>query len=162
MEKLSFYSRSSEETINFAKKIAIFLKKGDVLGFFGNLGSGKTTFIKGLAKGMGLKNKVSSPSFVILRIYSFKKNVPLYHFDLYRIRFLKEIEDIGYEDFITDASISVIEWADKAGKLLPEHHLKIRIQIKAENARLIDLISNGGRYDSLIRRIKLYGKEHKL
>lgn len=162
MEKSFFCSHSVEETINFAKKLSASLKKGDVLGLFGNLGSGKTTFIKGLAKGLGLESKVSSPSFVILKVYSSEKNIPLYHFDLYRLRSLKEIEDMGFEDFVSSAGISVIEWADKAIKLLPKHYLKIRIQIKGEDSRLIDLISYGKRYDSLIKRIKLYRKENKL
>ncbi|MBL7197248.1 MAG: tRNA (adenosine(37)-N6)-threonylcarbamoyltransferase complex ATPase subunit type 1 TsaE [Candidatus Omnitrophica bacterium] len=165
MKRLSFYSHSSEETVNFAKRLARFLRKGQVLGFFGNLGSGKTTFIKGLAKGLGLKDRINSPSFVILKVYSFKENYSkikrannkkllLYHFDLYRLTSLKELEDIGYEDFISNSGICVIEWADKAKKLLPKHYLKIQMQIKGENIRLINLIGFGVKYEDLISQMR--------
>ncbi|MDD5005282.1 MAG: tRNA (adenosine(37)-N6)-threonylcarbamoyltransferase complex ATPase subunit type 1 TsaE [Candidatus Omnitrophica bacterium] len=161
MRKLSFYSHSSDETIDFAKNISSFLKQGDVVGLFGELGSGKTTFVKGLAKGLGLKAKINSPSFVILKIYTFIKNrslqkkiIPLFHFDLYRLNSLKELESIGYEDFIYDTGVCVIEWADRANSLLPKDYLKIRIQIKGKDSRSIILAGYGLRYGSLVNRIK--------
>ena len=159
MEHLSIYSYSSQETIDFAKRIAKFLKKGDVLGFFGDLGSGKTTFIKGLAEGLGLKTKINSPSFVVLKIYSLKNKLPkhsllFYHFDLYRLKSLKELEDIGYQDFIYNYGICVIEWADKAKTLLPEQYLKIKIQLEKDDARAINLEGHGERYDNFISDIK--------
>lgn len=159
MEKLSFYSHSSQETIDFAKKLSKFLKKGDVVGLFGNLGSGKTTFIKGLAQGLGLKNRINSPSFVILKIYrrkDYQSKISLYHLDLYRLKTLKELEDIGYEDFIYNSGICVIEWADKAKKLLPNDYLKIKIYIKGQNYRLLQLIGYGIKYENLIRKIKIF------
>ncbi|MDD5292241.1 MAG: tRNA (adenosine(37)-N6)-threonylcarbamoyltransferase complex ATPase subunit type 1 TsaE, partial [Candidatus Omnitrophica bacterium] len=126
MKKISFNSYSAKDTIELAKRIAGSLKKGDTIGLFGDLGCGKTTFVKGLAGGLGLKSKVNSPSFVILKIYSSgrnrtikNKNVPLCHFDLYRLKSLRELEDIGYEDFIGSDAICVIEWADRADGLLP-------------------------------------------
>jgi tRNA threonylcarbamoyladenosine biosynthesis protein TsaE len=85
----------------------------------------------------------------------------LYHFDLYRLNSLKELEDVGYEDFISDSGISVIEWADKAKGLLPEHLLKIRMQIKGEDIRLITLSGCGPEYEALIDRIRLHRKESK-
>lgn len=160
MKKLSFNSHSSKETINFAKKISSFLNLGDTLGLFGNLGSGKTTFVKGLAKGLGFKGRVNSPSFVILKIYSIgkrglkKKIIPLYHFDLYRLNLLKEIEDTGYEDFVSDCGICVIEWADRAKKLLPKHYLKVEIKIKDKNIRTINLFGYGQRYERLLTKMR--------
>ena len=167
MKSLSFYSHSSQDTIDFAKRISSFLKQGDILALFGDLGSGKTTFVKGLAKGLGLKSKVNSPSFVILKIYSFKTNyskgkcshkrrISLYHFDLYRLRFLKEIEDIGYEDFIYNSGICVIEWADKARRLLPKYYLKIKIQIRGKDTRMINLLGFGSRYNTLLNQMKCH------
>lgn len=165
MERLSFCSYSSGETVDFAKRLAKFLKGGQVLGLMGNLGSGKTTFIKGLAKGLGIKGRVNSPSFVILKVYSTyrnssknkreaKKRFLLYHFDLYRLNSLKELEDIGYEDFISNSGICVIEWANKAKEILPRHYLKLQMQIKGRNIRLIKLTGYGREYDNLIIKMK--------
>lgn len=161
MKKISFNSNSVNDTINLAKKIARLLNKGGVVGLFGDLGSGKTTFVKGLAKGLGLTAKINSPSFVILKVYSLKrktsknkKAASLYHLDLYRLKSLKELEDTGFDDFINDNGICVIEWADKANKLLPENYLKIKIRIKKENSRIIDIITRGDMYFNLINHIK--------
>ena len=161
MKKLSFYSHSRAETISFARKLGKLLEERKIIGLYGNLGSGKTTFIKGLAKGLGFNGRVNSPSFVILKVYSIKRKCALYHFDLYRLNSLKELEDVGYEDFISNCGICVIEWANKAKRLLPKHYLKIEMHIKGRETRLINLIAYGPEYESLISRIKLYGKESK-
>lgn len=158
MKRLSLYSHSSQETMALAKELAKSLKKGQVLGLYGNLGSGKTTFIKGLAKGLGFKGRVKSPSFVILKVYSIKRKLLLYHFDLYRLNSLKELEDVGYEDFISNCGICVIEWANKAKGLLPKNFLKINIQIRGKNKRLINIAGYGIEYNNLISRMR----RHKL
>jgi tRNA threonylcarbamoyladenosine biosynthesis protein TsaE len=159
MKKLSFYSYSRKQTIDFAKYLSRFIGNSQIIGLCGELGSGKTTFIKGLAKGLGFGGRVNSPSFVILKVYSIRKKSFLYHFDLYRLNSLKELEDIGYEDFVSNCGICVIEWADKAKKLLPKHYLKIQMRIKGENTRLIDLIGYGPEYERTVSRIKTHRKE---
>lgn len=161
MKKLSFYSYSRAQTISFAKKLGKILRKRKIIGLYGDLGSGKTTFIKGLAKGLGFSGRVNSPSFVVLKVYSIRKRCSLYHFDLYRLNSLKELEDIGYEDFISNCGICVIEWANKAKSLLPKHYLKVKIYIKGENTRLIKLIARGLEYENLISRIELCRKGSK-
>jgi tRNA threonylcarbamoyladenosine biosynthesis protein TsaE len=158
MKKLTFRSYSANDTVAFANKLARTLHKGDVVGLFGDLGSGKTTFVKGLAAGLGLKTKINSPSFVILKVYcrgAKRKDIHLYHFDLYRLKSLKELEDIGYEDFINSDAICVIEWADKAKSLLPKEYLRINIRIKGENKRAMNIISCGTVYDGLINRLRI-------
>lgn len=162
MKYFSLYSHSREETICFASRLAKLLRKNTVIGFFGNLGSGKTTFIKGLAKGLGIKARINSPSFVILKIYPLAKRLSdarvnkclLYHFDLYRLDSLKELEDVGYEEFISGDGICVIEWADRAKKILPNNYLRIQMQVKGENSRLIKITSHGKQYESMINKIK--------
>jgi tRNA threonylcarbamoyladenosine biosynthesis protein TsaE len=149
MKKITFYSYSAKDTIRLAKKIARFLNEGDTLGLFGDLGAGKTTFVKGLALGLGIKSKINSPSFVILKVYP-----RLYHFDLYRLKSLKGLQDIGFEDFINSNGICVIEWADKARGLLPGNYLKINIKIKNQNSRIIEIVPYGERYRSLLSRLK--------
>ncbi|MFC1709212.1 tRNA (adenosine(37)-N6)-threonylcarbamoyltransferase complex ATPase subunit type 1 TsaE [Candidatus Omnitrophota bacterium] len=161
MEKISVYSNSSTETIVLAKRLAGNLRKGQVVGLYGNLGSGKTTFVKGLAQGLGFKGRVNSPSFVILKVYSLKKKLLLYHFDLYRLNSLKELEDVGYEDFISGYGICVIEWANKAEKLLPKHFLKIQMRVKGKNKRLINLIGYGPEYENLVTQMRPRFTERK-
>jgi len=157
MKRISINSSLAKGTMALARKLAGFLHKGDVVGLFGELGSGKTTFVKGLAAGLGLKIKVNSPSFVILKVYSRNvksSRISLCHFDLYRLKTLKELEDIGYEDFISSRGICVIEWADRADKLLPEDRLEVRIKIEKDNSRSIKIVAYGDRYSKLINYIK--------
>ena len=137
--KLKFLSKGKEQTQNIALELAKSLKKGRVIAFEGNLGSGKTTFIQGLASGLGIKEKVSSPTFVIFKKYKVlnHKNIKLfYHFDLYRIESLEEVIDLGFEEIINNKnSIVAIEWAEKIKKLLPKDSLKIKIKYVDKNSR---------------------------
>lgn len=140
MKKRQIITRSPEETIASAKKIARELKPGSVLCLQGDLGSGKTTFIKGIAEGLGLKHpaQVKSPTFVLMHVYHAK--VPLYHFDCYRIDSSLELANIGIEDFTGDPdAICCIEWAEKAKKLIPPHALWIRFEIFDVSKRRITL-----------------------
>ena len=148
----SFTSYSEKQTIAFAYKLAQLLQKGDILALCGELGSGKTTFVKGIAKGLKISKDINSPSFVILKVY--KGRVPLYHFDLYRLSSLKELEGIGFEEFIAGDAISVIEWADKIEHILPRNYLKIVIETKSPNSRFFECISFGLRNEILINKLK--------
>lgn len=131
-------TNSPEETIEFAKRFASGLKSGTVFCLEGQLGSGKTTFIKGLAEGLGLNHpeQVKSPTFVLMHIY--KAKVPLYHFDCYRLDSLEELENIGFVDFVSDPdAISCVEWAEKAGALIPEGARRIHFDILGASRRRI-------------------------
>ncbi len=138
--KKSTVTNSPQETIDFAKGLAAGLKPGTVFCLEGQLGSGKTTFIKGLAEGLGLKHpeQVKSPTFVLMHIY--KAKVPLYHFDCYRLNTLEELENIGFQDFVNDSqAISCVEWAEKAGDLIPKTARHIRFAILGDSARSISI-----------------------
>ncbi len=132
-----YLSESPKDTINFASRFAKALKAGDMLALTGNLGSGKTTFVKGIAKGLGVKNYkyVNSPTFVLIKEY--KGKLPLYHFDLYRLDIIKDIEDLGSDEYFFGKGISVVEWADKCKALLPKNSIKIEFRIKGETKREI-------------------------
>lgn len=133
-------TNSPQETIEFAKSFARGLKPGTVLCLEGQLGSGKTTFIKGLAEGLGLKHpeQVKSPTFVLMHIY--KAKVPLYHFDCYRLDSLEELENIGFVDFVNDPhAISCVEWAEKAGGLIPKDARHIHFEILGTAQRRISI-----------------------
>lgn len=140
MKKQTVITNSAQETIGFAKKFAKGLKPGTVLCLEGQLGSGKTTFIKGLAKGLGLAHpeQVKSPTFVLMHVY--RSKIPLYHFDCYRLDSAGELVDIGFEDFINDPhAISCVEWAEKAKKLVPAHALRICFKILAPFSRQVTI-----------------------
>lgn len=118
----------------FAKK----LEAGSVVALEGNLGSGKTTFIKGMALGLGLKDpdEVKSPTFVLMHVYPTR--IPLYHFDLYRLEGKNEIEGMGLDEFIYDPeAITCIEWAEKARGLLPASAYCVSFEITGKRTRRI-------------------------
>ena len=140
MKQRSVITGSAQETIEFAKVFAKDLKPGTVLCLEGQLGSGKTTFIKGLAKGLGLKHpeQVKSPTFVLMHVY--KAKIPLYHFDCYRLDSTEELENIGFEDFVNDpAAIACVEWAEKAKALIPSHACHIHFEILDASKRSITI-----------------------
>lgn len=150
---MKYKSNSAEETLSLAKHLAKYLKPGDILCLYGDLGSGKTTFTKGLAEGLKIKKeKVHSPTFTLLNIYEGKR--PLYHFDLYRMDDIKEILNIGYEEFVYGDGIAVIEWADKLKELLPEEYLKIEFKHKGDDQRSLALSAQGSGYEALLKRFK--------
>ena len=120
-------SFSEKETFEIAKTLAKQAKAGDVYCLSGDLGVGKTVFTKGFAKGLGIKEPVNSPTFTIMQIYE-EGNLPFYHFDVYRIEDVEEMEEIGYEDYFYGEGICFIEWAELIQEILPSHCKKIRIQ----------------------------------
>ena len=135
MNEEEFITKSSEETQKIAEKIAKGLKGGEVLALFGDLGAGKTTFVQGLAKGLGVKGRIISPTFIILRTYPLRQSLseasPLkdknfYHVDLYRIESEKEVEEIGLKEILKDRKdIVAIEWAEKIQNILPDERINI-------------------------------------
>ncbi|MFB3919227.1 tRNA (adenosine(37)-N6)-threonylcarbamoyltransferase complex ATPase subunit type 1 TsaE [Candidatus Velamenicoccus archaeovorus] len=140
MKKKIYVTRSAEETMRLAEKLAHSLKAGDCLALMGELGSGKTTFVKGLAYGLGFKKKdyVSSPTFVILKTYPAR--IPIYHFDVYRLSTLDEFQGIGLEEFIGSQGICVIEWADKLEGLLPPDHMRVEFSTAGSGDRLRKIV----------------------
>lgn len=134
-------SASPEETFVIAKEIGQFLQGGEVIALYGDLGAGKTAFTQGLAAGLEIKEKVSSPTFVIIKIYdSKKKKIKLCHVDAYRLENEKELLAIGIEDYLGHPqTITVIEWADKVEKLLPKDTIKIFFENISKEKRKITI-----------------------
>lgn len=137
------YTTASEgETIEVARNFALSLSRGDVLALYGDLGSGKTQFVKGICKAFDVRTHVSSPSFVILNRHEGRdtrgEEILIYHFDLYRVESEVEIYDLGYEEFFANEGICLVEWADHLGALLPQRRHDIRLGFgDAENIRTI-------------------------
>jgi tRNA threonylcarbamoyladenosine biosynthesis protein TsaE len=146
-------SRSVHDTINIGKRLARYLKAGDIVCLFGKFGSGKTVLTKGIASGLGIgDNLVISPSFVLIREYK-RAKLPLYHFDLYRLKDEKDILGLGYEEYFYDDGVTVVEWADRLKTLLPKEYLKVVLKVKGERTRDIEIIPFGSRWAQLIKRL---------
>ena len=145
-------TQSEKETILLGKKLAKVLKKGNLLCLFGDLGSGKTTLAKGIAEGLGInKNKIISPSFVLIREHKFRKT-NFYHLDLYRLKKISELFNLGYEDYLYPDGITVVEWADRIEGLLPQEYLRIELKHDSENQRSIKLKPKGETYLGIIKK----------
>jgi tRNA threonylcarbamoyladenosine biosynthesis protein TsaE len=135
---------STEGTISIAVSFAESLTRGDVVALYGDLGSGKTQFVKGICRTLRAQTLATSPSFVILNRYSGmdkeKNELLIYHFDLYRIKSLTELYDLGYEEFLQGDGICLIEWAEMLNDLLPKRRYDVRLSLGVEeNERRIEI-----------------------
>lgn len=122
-----FETRSEEETLQLGRKLARQARPGQVFSLVGDLGVGKTVLTKGMAEGLGIMEPVNSPTFTILQIYE-EGRLPFYHFDVYRIGDLEEMEEIGYEDYFYGEGICLVEWANLIRELMPEDTIHIVIE----------------------------------
>ncbi len=132
-----FLSKSPEETVDFAATFASTLNRNDVVALIGELGSGKTQFVKGVCRFFRVRDLVSSPTFVMLHRYEGRdrseKEILLYHFDLYRIKSPSEVLELGYEEFFSGNGICLIEWADMLGTLMPPNRIEIRFALGSDD-----------------------------
>lgn len=118
---------SPEDTFALGEMLGAAGTPGEVYTLNGDLGTGKTVFTQGFAKGLGIHGPVNSPTFTILQIYE-EGRLPLYHFDVYRIGDVEEMEEIGYEDCFYGEGISLIEWADRIEEILPERYVRVTVE----------------------------------
>lgn len=143
MEKIARYRSSSpEETEKIGEKLSESLKQGDLVALVGELGGGKTRFVRGIAKGLGSRGFVKSPSFTIVNVYEGGR-LPLYHIDLYRIGGAAEFESAGLDELIYGHGISVIEWADKAPEIFHECRIIVSFSYAGEFEREIEIRLKG-------------------
>lgn len=120
-------TKNETETINLGVQIASSLKCGDIIALYGDLGSGKTRLVKGICMGLDVKQMVNSPTFIIVNEYSSQKFHNIYHFDLYRMKTEDEVLAMGFEDYLNNESIVLIEWPEHIERLLPLETIKIHI-----------------------------------
>lgn len=120
-------TRSAEETYQLGIEIGRKATKGQVYTLVGDLGVGKTVFTQGLAKGLEIDEPISSPTFTIVQVYD-EGRLPFYHFDVYRIGDISEMDEIGFEDYVYGEGVSLIEWANLIEEILPEEHIAITIE----------------------------------
>ena len=117
----------AKDTYELGEKIGQMAKPGMVISLTGDLGVGKTVFTQGLAKGLGIEEPVNSPTFTIVQVYE-EGRLPLYHFDVYRIGDIEEMDEIGYEDYFYGEGVCLIEWADLIREILPEQICRVTIE----------------------------------
>ncbi len=150
---MKIISKSVGDTLRIGRKIAKNLRRADIICLFGELGSGKTVLTKGIAAGLGIKkNAIISPSFVLIRQYSGRKLL-LYHFDLYRLKAAKDILSLGYQEYLYDEAVTVIEWAERLKYLLPKEYLGLELFIRQNSQRLFKFSAKGTRYKELLGKI---------
>ena len=148
-----YISQSPEGTKKLGKKLGKLLQGGDLVALNGDLGTGKTCLIQGIAVGLNSRDYASSPSFSIIKEYSGDK--PIYHFDLYRLTKPEELEDLGYEEYFYGDGVTLIEWAEKIKHYLPENRLLIRIKMDEHYlSRKIFFEPRGRRYLKIMEDIK--------
>ena len=141
---MQFLSHSAEETERFGEALAQELRAGDVLAFTGSLGMGKTAFTRGLARGLGCRGRVTSPTFTIVNEY--EGAIPLFHFDMYRLGSSDELFDIGWDDYLARGGVCAVEWSERVSDALPGDTIFVDIARgeEGENTRVITV--TGGRF----------------
>jgi len=155
--KKEILSKSPEKTIQLGERLGSLMKGGEVLGLVGELGVGKTTFVKGVAQGLGVPKKypVNSPTFVLLRQY--EGRIPLYHFDAHRLvtemDLLRLEQEIGIEDYLFGKGVSVFEWANQVQSLLPREYLRIEFNHLKEKERVLSFEPIGTRYQKFMKAL---------
>lgn len=141
---------SRDEMINLGYKIGACLKPNMVIALEGDLGAGKTTMTKGIAKALNITDIINSPTFTIMKIH--KGDMTLYHMDVYRLNDSSSDDDL--EEYLYLDGVSVIEWASNYPSILPNEYLLINISNLEDDQRLVELVSNSEKYDDVIRGIK--------
>lgn len=167
-ETLDIISHSSAQTQRLGMRLGELLQGGEILLLDGQLGTGKTTFTQGLARGLGIEDVISSPTFTILKEYTRQLRPAatgdpsqqqlgpaLYHFDLYRLEDPEEMIDLGFEDYLEDPTgVCVVEWADRADGFWTPERLRIRLKMVGETKRGLFFDATGERYCELLRHFQ--------
>jgi tRNA threonylcarbamoyladenosine biosynthesis protein TsaE len=148
---LKLKTESPEETIELGEKVAKLLNSGDIVCLQGDLGAGKTYLAKGILKGLEVSEEVTSPTYTLVNEY--QGQLAAYHIDLYRISDHRELYNIGFEEYLYGEGVTIIEWPDKAGPLMPDNYLNITIKGQ-ENTRIIKIIPQANKYISLVTELK--------
>ncbi|GEC93370.1 tRNA (adenosine(37)-N6)-threonylcarbamoyltransferase complex ATPase subunit type 1 TsaE [Brevibacillus brevis] len=147
MKEMSYTWRltGAQETQRFAEQLAGLLEPGDFLAMEGDLGAGKTTFTQGLAKGLGVRQVVNSPTFTIIKEY--QGRLPLYHMDVYRVG--DDPDSLGLDDYFFGEGVCVVEWASLIEDVLPTDRMTVFLRREGEEQRMIELVPQGNRYVKL-------------
>ena len=136
MPSEQFITRSPEETEALGTRLAGALEPGAVVAFTGDLGAGKTAFVRGLARGLGIRDRVTSPTFTIVNEYEGGR-LPLFHFDLYRLGCADELFDIGWEDYLARGGVCAVEWSERMEELLEPGTIRVDLRRGEDEGRRV-------------------------
>ncbi|MBE3591840.1 MAG: tRNA (adenosine(37)-N6)-threonylcarbamoyltransferase complex ATPase subunit type 1 TsaE [Thermoanaerobacter sp.] len=151
--KKTYICKNKDETIALGEKLGRLLRSGDIILLYGELGSGKTVFTKGIAKGLEINGPITSPTFTLVNEH--RGRISLYHFDLYRLDDYTALYDIGYEEYFYDEGVCAVEWPERLGPLLPKERLEVIIQKgEKEDERVILFKDFGRRYEELLKEME--------
>jgi tRNA threonylcarbamoyladenosine biosynthesis protein TsaE len=153
MTRLSLRTESERETLALGRRLGELCEAGDVILLSGELGTGKTCLVRGIAHGLGVAETPFSPSFVLVREY--RGRLPLYHMDFYRIDSAEEIADLGIDDYLNSGGVCAIEWAERAEGLTPPDGLRATLYYveSKEQARTLALEASGSRHEELLHAL---------
>lgn len=141
-----------DETREVGAALAGLVVPGDVISLTGDLGAGKTTFVQGAARGLGVRDPVASPTFVLVREY--RGDLPVYHLDVYRLDRLQEVIDLGFEDLLDPSGVMFIEWGDAIDALLPDEHLRVELRTADGDVRRLSFSGRGPRWAGRWERLE--------
>jgi tRNA threonylcarbamoyladenosine biosynthesis protein TsaE len=150
--EMTYYSRAAAETQALGRRIGELCQPGDLILLEGTLGTGKTCLTQGIAWGLDSDDYAASPSFMLVR--ELNGRLPLYHADLYRLEDIAEIVDLGFDDYFNGGGVTVIEWAGKGREVLPEENLSVNLSYAGDDARTLEFIAHGARYQELLTALK--------
>lgn len=148
MHAFAIKSGSAQETQHLGTQLGALVQPGDVIALQGDLGAGKTNFVQGLARGLGVRENVNSPTFILANEYNTGR-LPLYHIDAYRVENATEALGFGLDDYLNGDGVTVIEWAERVRAALPHDVLWIELRYESENERLLDVTATGARAETL-------------
>ena len=145
-------THAPDETRKSAAALAELLVPGDVISLTGELGAGKTAFVQGAARALGVAEPVVSPTFVLVREY--RGEMPIYHVDVYRLDRMQEVHDLGFEDLLDPAGVVFVEWGDAIEALLPASHLRVEIYAEDDQTRRLKVTARGPSWASRWERLE--------
>jgi len=149
---VEWVTESAEETCLLGDRLGVVLKSGDIILLSGDLGAGKTTFVQGIARGMGIDDQVTSPTFTLIQEYG-RGDHRLVHVDPYRLESEEDLIGIGFEEFVEGGAVLAVEWSERLGSLTPQHRLDIRIDCLENDARRVTMLPSGERYEEIVRQV---------
>ena len=141
MTEKQFVTHSPKETMALAERFAALLRPGDVVAYTGDLGAGKTAFTRGIARGLGIPEGVTSPTFTIVNEYEGGR-LPLFHFDLYRLGDPEELFDIGWEDYLARGGVCAVEWSENVADALEDEPIRVDIRRGEHDGQRVISIRN--------------------
>ncbi|MDQ4148957.1 MAG: tRNA (adenosine(37)-N6)-threonylcarbamoyltransferase complex ATPase subunit type 1 TsaE [Actinomycetota bacterium] len=151
-------TRSPDETKRLAVSLAPVLVPGDMVVLSGDLGAGKTTFVQGLAVGLGITERVTSPTFILMKEY-LGGRYPLMHLDIFRLGKIQDVIDLGYDEFLDPSYIVAIEWGHMVEALLPKDHLNVDLRHGGGDVRTITLTPKGQQWQGRMETVKMLANE---